>query len=264
MIGADTVFHVAAHFKLWGPLATFRAMNVEGTRNVVTAAERAGVRRIVYVSAAAVVMGPPMDQHSVTEDAPLHRMGFAPYAATKAEAEEILRAANGRRKGLSTVAIRPPFIWGPDMPALDQMAESVKSGQFMWIAGGGQALSTCHVENLCEALILAADRGTEGAAYFVSDGADTTLKAFLTRLLSTRGVMPKDRSLPARRSLPNQATTRLTLSTAGAMACSRSRATTISASSGSALRFSAEVVPPVVWPKTVVDAPTVLRTASVA
>jgi hypothetical protein len=69
---------------------------------------------------------------------------------------------------------------------------------------------------------------------------------------------------PARRSLPNQATTRLTLSTAGAMACSRSSATTMSASSGSAFRFSAEVVPPVVWPKMVVVAPTVLRTASVA
>lgn len=196
MGGVDTVFHVAAHFKLWGPLATFRTMNVEGTRNVVTAAERAGVRRVVYVSAAAVVMGRPVDQRDVTEDAPLHRMAFAPYAATKAEAEEILRAANGRRKGLSTVANRPPFIWGPDMPALDQMATAVNSGQFMWVAGGGQALSTCHVDNLCEALILAADRGKEGAAYFVSDGADTTLKTFLTRLLSSQGVAPKDRSVP--------------------------------------------------------------------
>jgi nucleoside-diphosphate-sugar epimerase len=196
MMGVDTVFHVAAHFKLWGPRRTFRAMNVEGTRNVVTAAERAGVRRIVYVSAAAVVMGRPEPQHGVTEDLPLHRMGFAPYSTSKAEAEDILRAANGRRKGLSTVAIRPPFIWGPDMPALDHMVETVKAGQFRWVAGGGQSLSTCHVDNLCHALILAADYGKDGAAYFVSDGADTTLKAFLTRLLASRGVTPKDRSVP--------------------------------------------------------------------
>ncbi|WP_126976629.1 NAD-dependent epimerase/dehydratase family protein [Frigidibacter oleivorans] len=196
MAGVDTVFHVAAHFRLWGPRRTFRAMNVEGTRNVVAAAERAGVRRIVYVSAAAVVMGRPELQRGVTEDLPLHRMGFAPYSASKAEAEDILRAANGRREGLSTVAIRPPFIWGPDMPALDHMVETVKAGQFQWVAGGGQALSTCHVDNLCHALILAADRGQEGAAYFVSDGIDTTLKAFLTRLLASRGVIPKDRAVP--------------------------------------------------------------------
>lgn len=195
MAGVDTVFHVAAHFKLWGPHRTFRAMNVDGTRNVVIAAERAGVRRVVYVSAAAVVMGRSEAQRGVTEDLPLQRMGFAPYSASKAEAEEILRAASGRRRGFSTVAIRPPFIWGPDMPALDHMVETVKAGQFQWVAGGGQALSTCHVDNLCHALILAADRGRDGAAYFVSDGVDTTLKAFLTRLLASRGVTPKDRSV---------------------------------------------------------------------
>jgi nucleoside-diphosphate-sugar epimerase len=196
MEGVDTVFHVAAHFKLWGPVRVFREMNVDGTRNVVTAAERAGVRRIVYVSAAAVVMGPTQPQRGVTEDLPLHQMAFAPYSASKAEAEEILRAASGRRKGLSTVAIRPPFIWGPDMPMLDHMVETLKAGQFSWVAGGGQSMSTCHVDNLCHALILAADQGQDGAAYFVSDSIDTTLKSFLTRLLATRGVQPGNRAVP--------------------------------------------------------------------
>lgn len=49
---------------------------------------------------------------------------------------------------------------------------------------------------------------------------------------------------PARRSSPNQATTRLTLSTAGAIACSRSSASTMSVASGSAFRFSGTVAPP--------------------
>ena len=194
--GVEVVFHVAAHFKLWGPMSLFRRINVEGTRNVVEAAERAGVRRIVYVSAAAVVMGRPEPMRGVTEDMPLHKMPFAPYAASKAEAEEVLLAANGRRADFSTVAIRPPFIWGPGMPALDRMVETVRAGQFQWVAGGGQALSTCHVDNLCHALILAADRGSGGEAFFVSDGEDTTLKSFLTRLLGSRGVTPKDRAVP--------------------------------------------------------------------
>lgn len=196
MDGVEVVFHVAAHFKLWGPMSLFRRINVEGTRNVVEAAERAGVRRIVYVSAAAVVMGRPEPMRGVTEDMPLHKMPFAPYAASKAEAEEVLLAANSCRAGFSTVAVRPPFIWGPDMPALDRMVETVRAGQFQWVAGGEQALSTCHVDNLCHALILAADRGSGGEAFFVSDGEDTTLKSFLTRLLGSRGVTPKDRAVP--------------------------------------------------------------------
>ncbi len=195
MDGVEVVFHVAAHFKLWGPMSLFRRINIDGTRNVVEAAERASVRRVVYVSAAAVVMGRPEPMRGVTEEMPLHKMPFAPYATSKAEAEEVVLAANGRRVGFSTVAIRPPFIWGPDMPALGHMVEAVRTGQFQWVAGGGQALSTCHVDNLCHALILAADRGPGGQAWFVSDGEDTTLKSFLTRLLDSRGVTPGDRAI---------------------------------------------------------------------
>lgn len=194
MEGVEVVFHVAAHFKLWGPLPLFRKINVDGTRNVVEAAERAGVRRVVYVSAAAVVMGRPEPMRGATEDMPLRTMRFAPYATSKAKAEEVLLAANGRRAGFTTVAIRPPFIWGPDMPALENMVETVRGGRFQWVAGGRQTLSTCHVDNLCHALTLAADHGSGGQAWFVSDGEDTTLKSFLTRLLASRGVTPKDRS----------------------------------------------------------------------
>lgn len=196
MDGVEVVFHVAAHFRFWGPMSLFRRVNVEGTRNVVEAAERAGVRRVVHVSAAAVVMGRPEPLRGVTEDMPLRKMPFAPYATSKAEAEEILLEANGRRAGFSTVAVRPPFIWGPDMPALDHMVETVRAGQFRWVAGGGQALSTCNVDNLCHALVLAADSGSGGQAFFVSDGEDTTLKSFLTRLLQSRGVTPGDRAVP--------------------------------------------------------------------
>lgn len=196
MDGVEVVFHVAAHFDLWGPIALFRRINVEGTRNVVEAAERAGVRRVVHVGAAAVVMGRPEPMRGVTEGLPLHKMPFAPYATSKAEAEDLLLAANGRRAGLSLVAVRPPFVWGPGMPALDHMVEAVRAGRFRWIAGGGQALSTCHVDNLCHALILAADRGPGGRAWFVGDGEDTTLKSFLTHLLASRGVTPGDRAVP--------------------------------------------------------------------
>ncbi|MCW0234762.1 MAG: NAD-dependent epimerase/dehydratase family protein [Ferrovibrio sp.] len=197
--GCEVVFHVAAHFKLWGPRAVFDQVNVEGTRALVEAAmATSGLRRVIGVSAAAVVMGDPEPMLEVDESLPLQTRDFAPYSSSKAEGERLLLAANSRRPGFETIAIRPPFIWGPDMPTLDHMVETVRAGRFQWVGGGGQAMSTCHVDNLCEALLLAVDRGRGGEAYFVSDGENGTLKNVISALLATRDIVPKARAVPFR------------------------------------------------------------------
>jgi nucleoside-diphosphate-sugar epimerase len=48
-----------------------------------------------------------------------------------------------------------------------------------------------------EGLVLAATRGTPGAAYFVTDGGSVVFREFVTRLLATQGVDPGDRNVPA-------------------------------------------------------------------
>jgi len=195
--GCEVVFHLAAHFKLWGPGALFDRINVGGTRAVVEAAVATQeVRRVVMVSAAAVVMGKPEPMRAVREDAPLQFERYAPYSASKARAERLLLSANAARAGLETIAVRPPFIWGAGMPTLDEMAHTVAAGRFRWVDGGGQAMSTCHVDNLCHGLMLAAERGRGGEAYFVSDGRDRTLKSVVAPLLATRGVDPGERAVP--------------------------------------------------------------------
>jgi nucleoside-diphosphate-sugar epimerase len=197
MTGCEVVFHVAAHFKLWGKRALFDQVNVEGTRNIVNAAAAtASVRRVVAVSAAAVVMGDPEPMVDVDETVPLQVRAFAPYSSSKAEAERVLLAANGVRPGFETIALRPPFIWGAGMPTLDEMVETVHAGRWQWVDGGRQAMSSCHVDNLCDALILAADRGRGGQAYFVADDEKSTLKSFISALLSTRGVSVSDKAVP--------------------------------------------------------------------
>lgn len=197
MRGCEVVFHVAAHFKLWGPRALFERINVGGTRAVVEVAHSTPeVRRAVMVSAAAVVMGKPEPMRSVSEAEPLRFMSYAPYSASKARAEQLLLDANGSRAGFETIAVRPPFIWGAGMPTLDEMTHTVTAGRFQWVGDGGQAMSTCHVDNLCHALMLAAERGRSGEAYFVSDGRDRTLKSVIAPLLATRGVDPGERAVP--------------------------------------------------------------------
>jgi nucleoside-diphosphate-sugar epimerase len=189
MKDAEVVFHVAAHFKLWGPRALFDKVNVQGMRTLVdAAAASSSVRRVVAVSAAAVVMGDPEPMVGVVESAPRQDRSFTPYGSSKAEGEKVLLAANGKRPGFETVAIRPPMIWGKGMPTLDHMVETVRAGRWQWPGGGDQAMSTLHVDNLVDALILAADQGKGGETYFVSDAEDGTLKSVIGGLLATRGV----------------------------------------------------------------------------
>lgn len=196
MAGSEVVFHVAAHFKLWGRRREFDKVNVEGARLVVDAAAATrSVRKVVAVSAAAVVMGDPEPMVGVDEDAPLQARTFAPYSSSKAEGERILLEANGRRLGLETVAIRPPMIWGAGMPTLEHMIETVRAGRWQWVGGGGQAMSICHVDNLVDALLLAADKGKGGEAYFVADTEEGTLKGVIGGLLTTRDVSVADKSV---------------------------------------------------------------------
>ena len=67
--GCDVVFHVAALANLTGPYSAFREANVVGTRHVVEACQRAGVRRLVFTSSPSVVFA-GHDQEGVDESVP--------------------------------------------------------------------------------------------------------------------------------------------------------------------------------------------------
>ena len=193
--GCEAVFHVAAHFKLWGEPSEFERSNVQGTAHLLDAASAASVRRFVQLGAAAVVMGDPAPMLRADESLPRQQRAWAPYSASKARSEALVLQAN-RTDVFETVVVRPPMIWGAGMPTLEHMVETVKAGQFRWVGDGSQAMSTAHVDNVCHALELAVARGRGGEAYFVSDGTDSTLKEVLSGLLQTRSIEPPRTSAP--------------------------------------------------------------------
>jgi nucleoside-diphosphate-sugar epimerase len=73
----------------------------------------------------------------------------------------------------------------------------VRAGAFVWFDGGHYLTSTCHVANVCEGLLLAAERGQGGAIYFITDGTPVEARSFLTALLRTQGLEPGNRSIPS-------------------------------------------------------------------
>ncbi len=194
MRGCDWVFHAAAHTQEWGPRELFDRVTVDGTRNVITAAKAAGVRRLIHVSSeAALLDGSPMVR--VNETRPLPARPFQYYPASKTASEALVRAANGTE--LETVVVRPRLIWGAgDTSLLPQLMEGVKRGRFKWIAGGRHLTSTCHVANVVEGLLLAAEKGRAGEVYFLTDGEPVKFREFLTRMLATQDVHVGDGSLP--------------------------------------------------------------------
>ena len=194
MRSCETVFHCAAKIDEWGAPSEFERVNVAGTEAVLTAAKRAGVRRLVHVSTEAVLVGggPIVD---ADETKPLPRRPLGQYARTKGLAETRVRDASSGT--LTTVVVRPRFVWGKgDTAVLPRLADAVRDGRFSWISGGRYRTSTCHVQNLVEALLLAGERGRGGEVYFVTDGAPVEFRSFITALLKTRGVDPGTKSIP--------------------------------------------------------------------
>jgi len=193
--GCEHAFHAAAHVEEWGPWDEFVRGTVAGTHAVLTACREARVRRFVHVGTEAALMaGEPLVQ--VNETAPLRPDSPAFYPRSKALAEQAVRAAN--RDGFETVVVRPRLVWGPgDTTILPGLMDAVSSGRFRWIGGGRHLTSTTHVENAVEGLVLAAERGRPGAAYFVTDGEPVMFRDFVTELLGTQAVDPPAAGLPA-------------------------------------------------------------------
>jgi nucleoside-diphosphate-sugar epimerase len=192
--GADVFHHAAAKVEDFGDPADFERVTVQGTRNALQAARDAGVKRFVHVGTEAALMaGQPLV--NVDETAPLRPDSPAPYPWSKAKAEQIVRDANGN--GIETVVVRPRFVWGKgDSTLLPEIVSMVKAGKFAWIGGGGQLTATTHIDNTVEGLVLAAERGTPGGVYFVTDGDPIVFRDFVSAMIESQGVDPPTRTLP--------------------------------------------------------------------
>lgn len=192
----DAVGHAAALFRLSGPRAPFFRTNVDGTKALLKAAETAGVKAFVYISAAGIVTderGVP--DRNADEDAPTFPNHFSAYLASKAQAEALVLAAS--KPGIRTIALRPPALWGAGDPFSRALPGAIRSGQFAFIDRGDYPFATCHVDNLVEAIECTLERGDGGRAFFVADPDKQSFRAFVASLANLQGMsIDKLRSMP--------------------------------------------------------------------
>ena len=187
--GMDVVYHVAAKAGYWGALDEYRSINVDGTRNVLEAAKQHGVRRLVYTSTPSVI-GYAHEVENGARDLPYADRHESPYPETKAEAEQMVRAANG--EGFATVSLRPHLIIGPgDNNLMPRIVTRAADGKLPMVGDGTNRVDLTYVDNAAWAHIDAADALTgpdvacAGKAYFISNGEPVVLWDWLNGLLRT-------------------------------------------------------------------------------
>lgn len=143
-------------------------VNVEGTRNLLQAAEAAGARRVVVLSSNSPFGANPAREHRFTEESPYHP--YMNYGRSKMQMEQVVREVQSRGR-LETVILRPTWFYGPDQPERQTTFFSmIKNGSAPILGDGGNLRSMVYIDNLCQAILLAA--GAEraaGQAYWVAD-----------------------------------------------------------------------------------------------
>jgi nucleoside-diphosphate-sugar epimerase len=193
MKGCDIVFHCAALTDLKQPWEEFYRSNVLGTKNILEAALMAGVPKIIHISSeASFVTGLGSPIQNISETTPLpnpEEQILLFYPRSKNMAERVCEEYHDK---LNIVILRPRFIWGyGDTVVLPEILAASRSFLgFSWIGGAEYLTSICNISNIVYAMILAADKGTPGEAYFISDNEILTQKAFMSSLFQTQSIDP--------------------------------------------------------------------------
>jgi nucleoside-diphosphate-sugar epimerase len=179
MKGARYVFHCA--FGRDGRDAA--RITVEGTRNVVEAAIAAGAESIVVLSTA-TVFGHPSARGPVDESWP-YRPALGEYGRSKMRAERDCLHRARSSPVTRVVVLNPTAVYGPGSKNFAEMpARMARDGGFCWIEDGRGLVNYTFVENLVDAMLLAAVcPEAHGKRFIINDGV-CTWKEFLTPLLA--------------------------------------------------------------------------------
>lgn len=182
--GTDVVFHLAAAFREARLSdAEYRAVNVEGTRQVIEAAARAGVGRVVHCSTVGV--HGDTGRTPVTEDAPFAPPDF--YCQSKLEGESLARELFAKH-GLPGVVFRPYGIHGPGDDRFLKLFRGLARGRFVMIGSGDVMYQLTYVDDLCDGILLCAERPAAVGEVFVLGGeAPTTLNQLVAEVARAVG-----------------------------------------------------------------------------
>ncbi len=183
----ECVIHLAAEIASQRDPKKIAAANVGGTADLILAAERAGVRRMVFTST--VVTGDARGE-VLTEESELPVTTI--YGRSKLEGERMLR-----NSALEDVIIRPSHVYGPGGWFVDEFViRLVQPGRFAVVGSGRNWWDVVHVEDVASACVGAAEDAPSGSLYHVVDDEPITYFDFVALAAEALGV-GRPRRVPA-------------------------------------------------------------------
>jgi dihydroflavonol-4-reductase len=187
MAGCDTVFHVAADYRLWvrDPDQMYQS-NVEGTRAVLDAARKNRVRRVVHTSSVAT-MGFTSNGHLADEDSPVKLESMiGPYKRSKFMAEQLALKAGA--SGMDVVVVNPTTPVGEQdirpTPTGRIVVDFLKKKFPAYVDTG---LNLVDVRECARGHLTALEKGKSGERYILG-GENLTLKQILDKLAVITGL----------------------------------------------------------------------------
>jgi dihydroflavonol-4-reductase len=195
MSRCDTVFHVAADYRLWvrDPNEMYRS-NVEGTRALLAAARKNGVRRVVYTSSVATV-GFTSNGQAADEDSPVSLADMiGHYKRSKFMAEQV--ALEAGRSGIHVVTVNPTTPIGEKdvkpTPTGRIVVDFLKRKFPAYVETG---LNLVDVRECARGHVAALEKGKSGERYILG-GEDLSLKQILDKLGQITGLPSPSIKLP--------------------------------------------------------------------
>ena len=193
--GADIVYHLAGIISIMpGNRALIHNINLEGTRNVITACLKCGVKRLVYTSSIHALKEPPMGT-IIDESMPFDpNCNRGEYDRSKALASlEVIEAA---KDGLDSVVVCPTGVVGPY-----DFRGSLITRTFIDFARGKMKITTngaydfVDVRDVAIGHILAAEKGKTGQ-YYILSGERVTMNEMMSMLNEVSGIQPPKYKVP--------------------------------------------------------------------
>lgn len=192
--GQEVVFHCAASFAIWSkdPDAILRPA-IEGTRNVLEAAARAGVRRVVHTSSAASVGASSSADRLLNEDDWMDDPRV-PYYQAKTRSERLARKL-AQELQLDLVTVCPTMVLGPNdfrLTPSQKVLLDLVTGKSGTVDGGTNIVS---VEDVALGHALAAEKAPSGGRYLLG-GDNLTIVELGGLVAALTGHAPKHLGLP--------------------------------------------------------------------
>lgn len=187
----DAIIHTAAKAGVWGKDDDFYQSNYIATKNILSAAKKAGIKYLVYTSSPSVVFGKDSIENA-DETISYPEKFYTSYAKYKAMAEKFVLEESGQ--DLCACSIRPHLIWGEGDPhIIPRLLSKARDGKLRIVGDGDNLVDIVHVKNAALAHVLALEAMAEGKdicgkAYFIGQERPVNLWDFINQILFRAGL----------------------------------------------------------------------------